>query len=299
MNIKSIYELWSWSCAIRYNDNEDISIIDDKESAFTIIPNSKKYWCADPFLFKKDGQLYLFFEAYDILRRKGLLGYRKIDSGSFGEIKIIYEADSHLSFPHIYESDGDIYIIPESAKSGELFRIKCVEFPDKWEREDTLLDERVVDTVRFFDGDTEFLVSEKVDETNTYDRVDLFYFENGILCESPENPKKRDASDARGAGAICRIKCSLIRPAQDCSNTYGEKLSLNEIVRIDKEVFEEKLIDTFSYKDIKLDSDLKIDGIHTYAKLDNVEVIDVRIPGKFSLKYTIGFFFKAFRKLFT
>ena len=298
MKLKAIYELWSWSCAVRFNENEEVSIIDDKDSEFMLIPDSKKYWTADPFLFKKDGQLYLFFEAFDVFKRKGLLGYRTIDNGSFGEINIIYESDSHLSFPFIYEDGESIYIIPESAKCGELFRLKCVSFPEKWEKEKVILTDTVVDTVRFFDGKTEYLITEKVDDTHVYDRVDLYYYENGELIECKDNPHKRDSSNARGAGAICSIKGKLIRPAQDCSESYGEKLNLNEITVLNKNCFQEKLIDSFTYKDIKLNEKLKIDGIHTYGKLGNVEVIDVRIPGRFNLRYTLGFFSKAIHRIF-
>ena len=66
-----------WCCAVRFNKNND-SIMTDLSTPFVVLPNSKRYWCADPFLFQKDDHYFVFFEAYDRLKRKGVLGYRQI-----------------------------------------------------------------------------------------------------------------------------------------------------------------------------------------------------------------------------
>ena len=281
--------MWSWTCAVRFNENDNISILDDKTTPFCVVPNSNKYWCADPFLFEKNGQLYLFFEAFDIFKRKGLLGYRTIDKNGFGEIQIIYEDKHHLSFPCIFEDENGIYIIPESSKSDELFRLKCVSFPDKWEKDLLLMEGSFVDTVRYVNDDAEFLITERIDDNHIYDRVDLFTLINSLVIESENNPQKRDLSSARGAGAICDINGRIIRPSQDCSDSYGEKLALNEIVSINEKCLEERVIDRLSFKDIKYQGNIIADGIHTYGKLGSVEVIDLRIPGRFNLRYTLGF----------
>ncbi|MBQ9229373.1 MAG: hypothetical protein IJ168_11175 [Eubacterium sp.] len=298
MKLKSIFEMWSWTTAVRFNSDERTSLLNNKTDAFTVVPNSKRYWTADPFLFEKDGVLYLFFEAFDIFKRKGLLGYRTLSEGEFGDIHIFYEHDSHLSFPFIYEENGEIYVMPESAKSGELFRLRCKHFPDQWEKEAVLLKENVVDTVRYVDGDNVYYISELVTEPNVYDRVDLYYLQDGSLLPCAHNPVKADASNARGAGAVCVIDGVRVRPAQDCGDSYGERLNLNELMRIDREHFEERTIDTFTYRDIRLNESITVDGIHTYNKLGKVEVIDLRIPGKFNLLYTVGFINKIFAKLF-
>ena len=138
-----------WCCAVRFNKNND-SIMTDLSTPFVVLPNSKRYWCADPFLFQKDDYYFVFFEAYDRLKRKGVLGYRQITEHTAGDIHIIYEATSHLSYPFIYETDGNLYIVPESNMSGELYRLKCLSFPNHWEKEKVLMHERLVDSTFFF-----------------------------------------------------------------------------------------------------------------------------------------------------
>lgn len=137
-----------WCCAVRFNKNND-SIMTDLSTPFVVLPNSKRYWCADPFLFQKDDHYFVFFEAYDRLKRKGVLGYRQITEHTAGDIHIICESTSHLSYPFIYEADGNLYIVPESNMSGELYRFKCLSFPNHWEKEKVLMHERLVDSTFF------------------------------------------------------------------------------------------------------------------------------------------------------
>ena len=68
-----------WCCAVRFNKNDD-SIMTDLSTPFVVLPNSKRYWCADPFLFQKDDYYFVFFEAYDRLKRKACWDTDKLRS---------------------------------------------------------------------------------------------------------------------------------------------------------------------------------------------------------------------------
>ena len=85
-----------WCCAVRFN-TDGHTVFDDLETPFTVLKNSRRYWCADPFLYQRDGQYYLFFEAYDRLKRKGMLGYRTVSKDGCGKIQVFYESAGHLS----------------------------------------------------------------------------------------------------------------------------------------------------------------------------------------------------------
>ena len=278
----------TWCLAVRFNADDSTNLLNDTDTPFTVIPNTKEYWCADPFLFEKDGTLYAFFEVLDYSKRKGLLGYRTVSENGFGNINIIYEDECHLSFPFIYEENGEIYMVPESSKSNTLFRLKCKRFPDVWEKEKVLLEDEVVDTVIFDKDNVRYYVSQRVDSEKLYNRLDVFYDDNGELKEIEGNPQKLDSCTARGAGKVFSFDGGLIRPSQDCGTSYGEKLNFNKIIRLDKSCYKEKLIKTVNCSDIKLDADNNFDGIHTYNKLGNVEIIDLRIPSSFSIRNTIG-----------
>lgn len=302
MNFSSIYNSVfrpeTWCCAIRFNDNENNCILNDRGTPFTVIEDSKRYWTADPFLIEKDEKFYLFFEAFDRLQKKGLLGYREISENKFGDINIIYESKTHLSFPFIYEENGVYYIIPESSKEHELYRLKCTLFPNKWEKETILINDDLVDTVLFKNDGINYYISERVDSKNYFDRVDIYTERDGVITACSNNPVKNDIDNARGAGKIFEFEGKLIRPAQSCGNSYGEKINFNQILKLSKNEFEEKLIYDISVDELKFNVANDFTGIHTYNKLDNVEVIDLKLPRKFSLYNFIGAFVKLLKKVF-
>lgn len=277
-----------WCCAVRFNKDERTSVLNDTESEFTVIKDSYRYWTADPFLAEENGKYYLFFEAYDRLKRKGVLGYREITEHSSGKIKIIYECDFHLSYPFIFKENGTYYIVPESKASGELFRLKCEHFPDKWVKEKVIAKVGVVDTTIVRHNGVDYYVSQRVMQAGRFDRFDLFYLENGRLCECKNNPLKIDAETARGAGKFIEYGAKLIRPSQNCGAQYGDKLNFNEVISISKDGYTEKLLKTISVNDIKLNIKNDFTGIHTYNCLGNVEVIDIKIGANFNIFNIIG-----------
>lgn len=295
--IKSVLFPGGWCCAVRFNKDSDTCIMNNAEDEFTVLSDSGRYWTADPFLAKKDGKYYLFFEMFDRFRRKGVLGFREISETNIGDLNVIYESDTHLSYPFIFEKDGVFYIIPESNKSGELFILKCTDFPSKWEKEKVLAKESLADTTPFSYNGVDYYISERVDGTNHFNRIDLFYEENGEFKECRNNPVKLDAGTARCAGKIFEYNGSYIRPSQDCGVSYGEKLNFNRVVGISKENYEEELITTISHKDIRLDKKDDFIGIHTYNRMDNVEVIDLKTNQKFNLFNIVGIVYKLFYKL--
>lgn len=277
-----------WCSAVRFNQDGGTSILNDTETEFTVIKDSYRYWTADPFLAEENGKYYLFFEAYDRLKRKGVLGYREITEHSAGKIKTIYECDFHLSYPFIFKENGTYYIVPESKASGELFRLKCEHFPDKWVKEKVIAKVGVVDTTIVNHNGVDYYVSQRVMQAGRFDRFDLFYLENGRLCECKNNPLKIDAETARGAGKFFEYGAKLIRPSQNCGAQYGDKLNFNEVTEISKDSYSEKLLKTISVNDIKLNIKNDFTGIHTYNRLGNVEVIDLKIGANFNIFNIIG-----------
>ncbi|MCM1286179.1 MAG: hypothetical protein NC213_07465 [Acetobacter sp.] len=294
--IKSLFIPEAWCCAVRFNDNNKC-IIEDVDTHFTVLKDSYRYWTADPFLFKHNGKYFLFFEVFDRLKRKGLLGYREIFKDGYGDMKIIYESPTHLSYPFIYEKNNEIYIVPESNKSGELFRLKCIDFPDKWEKDIVLCNEKLADTTLLDKDGVTYYITEKVDDSNIFDRLDIYFEEDHKLVECKNNPVKKDINTARCAGKLFYYNDMLIRPSQDCGESYGKKLNFNEVISISENGYEERLLSTVNAKDIKLDVNNDFVGIHTYNSLENIEVIDLKIKGKFNILNTIGAVLKQIKRV--
>lgn len=95
----------SWNIAWR--NRPVASLLEDRGTPFIILKNSFRYWAADPFIFNYNGELYIFAELYDYITRKGVIGYCKWNGVRFGRWKKVIEEDYHLSYPYIFERDGN------------------------------------------------------------------------------------------------------------------------------------------------------------------------------------------------
>ena len=51
----------------------------------------------------------------------------------------------HLSYPHVFSWQGDVYMMPEGYKSGSLRLYKAVQYPLKWELEVVMMNRPLVD----------------------------------------------------------------------------------------------------------------------------------------------------------
>ena len=76
-----------WVIAIRKNGGE--KLYDGNCEQFHLVKNNTRYWRADPFLFKHNGNNYLFAEMYDRKKKKGVIGAARINNGRVGRFKVV------------------------------------------------------------------------------------------------------------------------------------------------------------------------------------------------------------------
>jgi len=67
---------------------------------------------ADPFLFERGGVTHLFFEEYSYQRRLGHLAVATVDdAGRLGPARACFAPDFHVSYPFVFEHDGETYLL--------------------------------------------------------------------------------------------------------------------------------------------------------------------------------------------
>jgi hypothetical protein len=183
---------------------------------------------ADPFMITHDGKHHLFFELLNIKRKTGEIGHAvSNDLKTWRYTRVVLRERFHLSYPYVFEHEGEIYMIPECAKSKSIRLYRAASFPDDWrqvatilrgnKREVPLLDPSVV----LHNGHWYlFSYMRKVNNLHLYIAESL----TGQWAEHPASPVFRNSNHyARPGGRIVRDGAVLYRFAQDGQPRYGSK----------------------------------------------------------------------------
>jgi hypothetical protein len=240
-----------------------------------LMPSKDKFW-ADPHVIQIQEKYYIFIEEFSLSKNKGYIAVIEMDeSGNWKAPVPVLERDYHLSYPFIFNWLGKYYMIPESAEHRTIDLYECVEFPYKWRFKQNLMNNiKAVDTTMLYYGGKWWLFTAIAENEAAAPHFELFLFyadspftDNWIA--HPLNPVASDVKNARPAGDVFIRDGKLFRPSQDCSKTYGYGFDLNEIVILsDTEYLERKI------KSVRPDGRTKIFATHTYAKQENLTVID-------------------------
>jgi hypothetical protein len=272
--------------AIAYRKKKDGAIFEFEKQSFSLISNTIRYWCADPFLVEEGNRTYIFCEVFDRFKRKGFLGFREINEGEVGNIHIIIEEPHHLSYPFVYHEENNWFIIPETREANEIARYRAIEFPYRWEKEKVLVDHIAsVDNTLFSIAPGNVKLFAYIWETFNKGELQIINLKgdsNQIIAQiSDTNGRKRPA------GKIFMINDVYYRPSQLSERTYGEAVIFNKIIAFKENVYQEEEFKIMGVDSLKLDTDRKITGVHTYNCSENWEVIDVEIGG-FSILRTFS-----------
>ena len=205
---------------------------------------------ADPFLFVKNESLYCFYEKY-ITRGKGTIEVAySSDLKKWEHLNVNLNVNCHLSFPFIFqENEDNIYMIPETGELNEVGIYKCEVVPSNWKKHKVLLTGNYVDSHIFKSNGLYFLfttIKHKQEKDNKqFDyRLEL-YFSNRIDGDyqiHPSSPISIGRVFGRSAGALFVLDGKLLRPVQDCDESYGREVHVFEILELSSTNYKEKLL---------------------------------------------------------
>lgn len=237
------------------------------------VPPRGAFW-ATPFILKKQGKTYLFFEEYFYKTGLGRISYVTVaDNGDIGESQVALERPYHLSYPFIFEYRGEFYMIPETPQNRAVEVYRCTRFPDQWEFHMTLMPDvqAVGATLIEYSMRWWMFVNIAGKGGSTQDELHLFYSDDPLSTNwtpHPMNPIVSDVRFAQPAGRIFRREGGLVRPSQDCSPRYGYAVNLNRITKITVYEYEEELIERIE------SPNENILAVKTYSHSDGLVVVD-------------------------
>ena len=270
-----------WTLAIRDRVPGEESFRGESGGKFTIVKNPWRYWCADPFLFCHQGKRYIFCEACDIFKDRGVLAYRMIDEdGRISKMRVCMDTGFHLSYPNVFSYNGQIYMIPETAADGQVQVYRATQFPDKWEKCAVLLDHISACDTNLIQYEEQWYLMTLVYDTAVipyrYDKLYTFVWNGQEFIPCMEEPAVEGAKIARNAGGIFQNEEMFYRVSQNCHNHYGEEINFHQIKKLTPTCYEEEIVGQIGVADIVVDSVQKYDGIHTYNVDDRYEIIDLQ-----------------------
>ena len=193
---------------------------------------------ADPFMLEKDGQWYLFFEILNSVTKQGDIGVAGSSDGvHWNYNSVVLDEPFHLSYPYVFQSNGEYYLIPESRQAFSVRLYKADNFPYGWKLVKNLFWGNFSDPcLVHYGGYWWIFVSDDSDVMR------LFYSESleGEWREHPQSPVVvRDRRMARGGGRIITVGDTLVRFAQDCSQSYGKSVDAYLITELTPQKFSE------------------------------------------------------------
>lgn len=205
---------------------------------------------ADPFMIKHQNNWYLFFETLPLIHKSqfsnshknGVIGMAKSTDGFNWHYQgTVLHEPWHLSYPYIFEFQGEHYMLPETLDADCIRLYKAANFPTQWVPVADLLSGKHADPTIFYYQEKWWMFS--CPKPEQHDTLELHYAEKlfGPWKPHPLNPIiKDDARIARPAGRVIEWDGQLFRFAQDCYPRYGSQVRAFEITEISSKHYEEK-----------------------------------------------------------
>lgn len=262
-----------WTIAYRRRTDRK-TLLDDLSSPFCVVPNTWRYWRADPFLFEKEGKTYLFAELFDRVKARGVLGCCELNDSGAKRWEVIIDEPFHLSYPFIFQRGNEVYLIPESYKSGKITLYRAVRFPNQWKKVRDLADMVAVDSTVVDTADGSYMITVRI--VNGDAELVVMRLNEQLEPEDVRIISEKEDPHIRPAGNVFSWNSQTIRPAQDCTKSYGYALNFFRVSALDNTHYTEELIRKVLPEDVTIQGVRKPQGMHTYNFTDRYEVIDFK-----------------------
>ncbi|WP_112322090.1 glucosamine inositolphosphorylceramide transferase family protein [Oceanibium sediminis] len=249
----------------------------DPATGSLIRPDGNHYW-ADPFLYRHDDELFLFFEDYDYATGRGHISAGRLVDGALVDVRPALRRPYHLSYPQVFSHEGEIFMLPETHQAGQVEVWRATEFPTGWTLHATALKGvPAADSVLFEQDGAWWLFTNVTDGSfgDLSSELNLYSVTGPDLSglrPHPLNPVVVGSRTARGGGRVFRDGNRVLRPSQNNTHgVYGWGLNFMEITRLDETGYEERLART-----IAPDFRPGLIGCHHFDAAGQTWVIDAR-----------------------
>jgi hypothetical protein len=264
-----------WQTAYRRLDGAGVAEDGSLSGApFALLPDDGKRFFADPFVIERDGRTFLFVEEFPYALARGVISVAELGTdGRFGMPRQVLAEPHHLSYPQVFELDGEVWMIPETSAARQVVLYRAERFPDRWVRHATLIADREISDATLLERDGRFWLfgTERQSQGNHSDTMVVYSADrlDGPWLPHPMNPVLIDRSAARPGGAFLQQGERLFLPVQDGTRAYGGGLGLAELVELNQQV-----VRFGAPRPVRPGKAWSRLGIHTLNRAGGIEVID-------------------------
>lgn len=241
--VQKIYHLCynapHWKVGWRQTNGRDLfDLRAHPATGWQVLPDDGSRFYADPFPILHQGQVTLFVEDYIHRLGKAIISAVPFGpSGPIGRPEPVLDLPYHLSYPFVFERDGEVWMVPESCANRTVDLYRATAFPGGWVKEATLLSDIVASDATLVEhGGLWWLFATVRDGGGAFS--DTLYLWSapdfrGPWTPHPKNPVLVDIASARPAGRMVKRGNDLLRPVQDCRRSYGAALGIARVAHLD------------------------------------------------------------------
>lgn len=270
------YRFAHWRVGYRLIDGPGVATSGTLGRGWSVLGDDGQHFYADPFPFEREGRHYIFVEDFVHRDKKAVISVATIDDkGVASTPQPAIVEPYHLSYPQIFERDGQIWMLPQG-NGGAVTLYRCTDFPYRWERAADLLHGEFSDaTLLERDGRLWLLATARDGAGSTSDTLVVFSAPSllGPWAPHKKNPILIDRRRARPGGAFVEIGGRTILPVQDGTQGYGTALGLSELLRLDDEA-----VELGDPRPVSGEGDFPYPQVHTLNRSGRLEVIDGILP---------------------
>ncbi|MEO5760550.1 MAG: formyl transferase [Mesorhizobium sp.] len=241
--VQKIYHLCynapHWKVGWRETKGRDLfDLREHPASGWQVLPDDGSRFYADPFPILYKGQVTLFVEDYIHRLGKAIISAVPFGpSGPLGQPVPVLDLPYHLSYPFVFERDGEVWMVPESCANGTIDLYRATAFPGGWVKEATLLSGVIASDATLVEHGGRWWIFATVrdgggafsDALHIWSAPDF----RGPWTPLPNNPVLVDIASARPAGRMVERGGQLLRPVQDCRKSYGAALGIARVAHLD------------------------------------------------------------------
>jgi methionyl-tRNA formyltransferase len=236
-----------------------------------IAPQKNEEYFADPFILHHQNNPFIIAEHYSYKTRKGNI---VLIQPGLNQVKTLINKSTHLSYPFVFEENGNTYIIPEESNTGKVNLYQWNEAKMELDLVQTLMDQPLVDpSLLYHEGKYYLFAGIKGQLPN--EKLFIFYADQlkGPYQSHPCNPVKCTTQGSRMGGGFIKQEGMLLRPGQYSLQHYGEKLVFFQIEKLSPVEY----LESFHSEMAPAKNAPFKCGLHNYHKNGNFEVIDLKM----------------------